>query len=62
MSTRAWVQNVPDYPGIYTLQIEAGDVATRVVLTQPEIELLRASAGDAMATSAQLRNKLRQHT
>lgn len=60
MSTRAIVRNLPDYPGIYTLQVDGGDVSVRVVLTQPEIEALRASATDAMATVAVERRRRRQ--
>lgn len=60
MSTRVGVQNVPDYPGVYMLQVESGDVYSRVALTQPEVEYLRASVTDAMAATAQLRQKRRR--
>lgn len=60
MSTCVWVQPFPDYPGVYTLHVEAGDMASRVVLTQPQLEFLRASATDAMARTDRERKRRKQ--
>lgn len=49
MSSRAWVANNPEYPGIFELRAYSGDICTRQVFTRPQLEQLRASINDALA-------------
>nr|DAM03419.1 MAG TPA: hypothetical protein [Caudoviricetes sp.] len=41
--------NNPEYPGIFELRADSGDICTRQVFTRPQLEQLRASINDALA-------------
>lgn len=49
MATRFCVDNHEDYPGIFRISFDAGDVRSSVMLTRPQLEQLRACINDAFA-------------
>ena len=57
MATRVWVRPLPDYPGVYMLEVESGDVSNRVILTKAQVESLRSTVLDAMATADRERRR-----
>ncbi|KAB7789449.1 hypothetical protein [Bifidobacterium cebidarum] len=60
VTSRVWVENMPQYPGIFSLRCDSGDVSARMVLTSTQVELLRASINDALANDAMVRKRLRE--
>lgn len=58
MPSRAWVENMPSYPGIFAFRCDSGDVSARLILTLPQVEGLRASINDALANDAMVRKRL----
>jgi len=51
------VNTSSDYPGIFELRADSGDICTRQVFTRPQLEQLRASITDALATDDMRRRK-----
>ncbi|KFI90957.1 hypothetical protein BISA_1936 [Bifidobacterium saguini DSM 23967] len=49
---------MPDYPGLFYLTGDSGDIQIRQVLTFPQVEALRASINDAFAVDARRRRHL----
>lgn len=57
MSTRAWLDGMLDYPGLFVLYADSGDVAVKVVLTASQVDVLRASITGAVADEAARRRR-----
>lgn len=57
MPSRVWVENMPDYPGMFWLRCDSGDVCVRQLLTAQQVEALRASINDALANDQMVRKR-----
>lgn len=57
MASRTQIVPVADYPGLFYLNADSGDIQTRQVLTRPQVEALRASANDALAEDMRHRRR-----
>lgn len=47
--TRVWANAHPEYPGLFEIHSDSGDIALNQVATRQTLEALRASINDALA-------------
>lgn len=47
--TRVWANAHPEYPGLFEIHADSGDIATCQVATRRTLEALRASINDVLA-------------
>lgn len=47
--TRVWANAHPEYPGLFELHSDSGDIAVNQVATRQTLEALRASINEALA-------------
>lgn len=48
-TTRVWANAHPEYPGLFEIHSDSGDIALNQVATRQTLEALRASINDALA-------------
>ena len=56
-ATRVCVDNYEAYPGIFRVSFDSGDVRAAVVLTRPQLELLRSCVTDSLARDDAVRRR-----
>lgn len=56
-ATRVCVDNYEAYPGIFRVSFDSGDIRASVVLTRPQLELLRSCVMDSLARDDAVRRR-----